>query len=191
MELYMIIVSAPSGGGKNSFIRKIIQDLPQLEYVTTYTTREPRRGEKEGNPYYFISEEKFHEFNEKDFFVEAAKVHGNWYGTPKNTVQKACKEGKIPITDLDIQGAKKVKKRFPKSQSIFLLPPSLDELRHRILKRDAGTTANLSLRLDHAKQEIKEASYFDFQLTNRDFATSYEAFKKKVKEIIDHFHSKG
>ena len=121
------------------------------------------------------------------FFVEWAKVHGYEYGTPQQVIEKACREGKIPITDLDIQGAKKVKEYFPQSQSIFILPPSLEELRQRVLKRDGEATPDLQCRLDNAQKEIDSAQDFDFQFTNRNFSASYEVFKQIVQKIIDHF----
>ena len=187
---HIIIVAAPSGGGKNSFIQKALLDLPQLKYIVSYTTRHQRAGEKDGHPYHFVEEKTFHHLCKEGFFVEWAKVHGHWYGTPKQAIEEACQEGKTPITDLDIQGAKTVKKHFPQSQSIFILPPSLEELRQRILKRDGEKiqdTQDLVHRLERAQKEIEVAHSFDFQLTNKDFNTSYKVFKKIVQKIIDHF----
>ena len=186
---HIIIVSAPSGGGKNSFIQKALQDLSQLKYIVSYTTRSRRKGEKDGYPYHFIEEKKFHQLCEEGFFVEWARVHGHWYGTSRESIEEVCREGRTPITDLDIQGAKTVKKHFPQSRSIFILPPSLEELRQRILRRDGKEPPDMEYRLERAQKEVEEAPEFDFQLTNRDFGTSYKVFKRIVEKIIDYFQS--
>jgi guanylate kinase len=185
MKPPILIISAPSGAGKNSFVAKILQDHPSLVYTVTYTTRQIRPGEREGHPYHFVSKEEFSRLVEQGFFVEHAVVHGNHYGTPLNQLEEAWAQGRTVIMDIDIQGARTFKSKYPESASIFILPPSIDALRERIIKRDGGAPHDLELRMENASSEIATADEFDYRLVNDDFDESYREFKKLVDSLLN------
>lgn len=180
----MIILAAPSGAGKSSFVEKICKEERRLEDTVTFTTRAMRAGESEGNPYHFVSIEEFEKLRTQNFFVEWAKVHNNYYGTPMSQLERAWEQGKCIIMDVDVQGASTFKLKFPDAQSIFILPPSIDELRRRVVKRDGKIPHDLEVRMGNAEREIAEAPKFDFQLVNDDFEASYSQFKKIVEELL-------
>jgi guanylate kinase len=184
-KVRMIIIAAPSGAGKSSFVERITKELPRLRDTVTYTTRPMRAGESEGNPYHFISKEQFERYIEQDFFVEHALVHGNHYGTPYHQIGEAWERGEVIIMDVDVQGADTFKRKFPHDAvSIFILPPSIDELRRRVVKRDGKVPADLEIRMATAEKEIKRAPEFDYQLINEDFEKSYREFKKIIEGLL-------
>lgn len=180
----IIVVAAPSGAGKSSFIEKICRENANLVDTITYTTRAMRLGESQGHPYYFVSEDEFKAKIDQGFFVEWAMVHNRFYGTPMYQLEEAWKNGRCIIMDVDIQGARTFKEKFPQTKGIFILPPSIDELRKRIIKRDGKVPQDIEIRMENAKNEMKEAPHFDFRLVNDDFETSYEEFKKIVENLI-------
>ncbi len=181
----LIIVSAPSGAGKSTLCDRALKEFPQLVDTITYTTRPMRQNESEGHPYHFVSESKFIELREKDFFVEWAIVHGKLYGTPRHQLEDAWKAEKWIIMDVDVQGAATFKRLYPEGVSIFILPPSIDELRRRIQSRDKGRTPDLEVRLRNADIELKEASRFDYQIVNDQFDDSYSEFKKILQKMFE------
>lgn len=184
MKNGIIIVAAPSGAGKSSFVDKITQEMSSLVDVITYTTRPMRAGESQGKPYFFTTKEDFQNKIEQGFFVEYAKVHTNMYGTPIDQILKAWQENKSIIMDIDVQGAETFRAKFPdRTKTIFILPPSIDELRRRVIKRDGGIPADLEIRMQNALKEIDRAKEFDYQLINDQFETSYSQFKKIIEEI--------
>lgn len=180
----MIILAAPSGAGKSSFVEKITQEEPRLFDTVTYTTRVMRKGERQGFPYHFVSMSEFERLRDENFFVEWAKVHTNFYGTPHHQLEDAWKEGRCVIMDVDIQGAATFKAKFPEAKTIFILPPSIDELRRRIHKRDEVIPADFEVRMENAAREMKEADKFDYQIVNDQFDQSYARFKKIVEELL-------
>lgn len=180
----MILVAAPSGAGKNSFISRALEDFPQLKDVVTYTTRNQRHGEEQGVDYHFIDQGDFEQRAEQGFFAEWSKVHDSLYGTSHQGLKETWSEGRVAIMDIDIQGVEKLNQIYPNSISVFILPPSIDELRKRILSRDKRVPENLELRLENAKKEIKQAHKFDYQLINDDFEESYLSFKKILEELL-------
>lgn len=180
----IIVVAAPSGAGKSSFIEKICKENAKLVDTITYTTRSMRLGESQGHPYYFVSEDEFKAKIDQGFFVEWAMVHNRFYGTPMYQLEEAWQNGRCIIMDVDIQGARTFKEKFPQTKGIFILPPSIDELRKRIIKRDGKVPQDIEIRMENAKNEMKEAPHFDFRLVNDDFETSYEEFKKIVENLI-------
>jgi guanylate kinase len=183
-DISMIIVVGPSGVGKSTLVDKITAEVPQLYDTTTYTTRPMRKGEREGLPYHFVTEERFQELVKHEFFVEWAMVHNKLYGTPKDQIDNAIAGGRIVIMDVDVQGAKTFRDKYPLSFTIFIMPPSMDELRSRIRKRDKMSEHELELRMKNAQLEIAQAKTFDLQIVNADFSTSYAQFKKVVEEIV-------
>lgn len=184
MKTRLIIVAAPSGAGKSSFVEKITKDDPRLVDVITFTTRAMRKGETAGNPYHFISLEDFQQKINEGFFVEWAKVHTNFYGTSYESIEGTWGQGKCAIMDIDIQGVVTFKSKFPDAKTVFILPPSIDELRRRITKRDGGVPADIEVRMANAEKEIQEASKFDYQIVNDNFEQSYAQFKKIVEELL-------
>ncbi|MCB0350824.1 MAG: guanylate kinase [Bdellovibrionales bacterium] len=180
----MIIVVGPSGVGKSTLVDKITAEMPILFDTVTYTTRSMRKGEKEGVPYHFVTEEVFKELIEKNFFVEWAHVHKNMYGTSREEIDQAIGSGRVVIMDVDVQGAKTFREKYPNSFTVFVLPPSIDELRQRIKKRDKMDEGELEIRMENARLEMAQASDFDMQLVNADFNSSYSQFKKVVEEIV-------
>ena len=180
----LIIVSSPSGGGKNSFVERACREEPRLVDVVTYTTRPMRRGEVEGNPYHFVTRERFQELIRQDFFVEHAQVHENFYGTPYSGLDAVWTEGKCVIMDIDVQGAETFRRKFPDSKSVFILPPSIDELRRRVIRRDGKVPEDIEVRMANAEKEVARAHEFDFQVVNDIFETSFAEFKKIVAELL-------
>lgn len=184
MPVRLIIIAAPSGAGKSSFVDRIIREVPRLCDTVTYTTRAMRAGESEGHPYHFVSQERFLELREQDFFVEWAVVHGNLYGTPMYQLEEAWAREQVVIMDIDVQGAATFKRKFADAVGIFILPPSIDELRRRVTKRDGKIPHDLELRMSNAEREIAHAGDFDYQLVNDDFDKSYQRFKKIIEDLL-------
>lgn len=180
----MVIVVAPSGAGKSSFVERICREEPRLVDTVTYTTRTMRAGESQGHPYHFVSKAKFEELLDQGFFVEWAKVHTNFYGTPLHQLEEAWRANQCIIMDVDIQGAATFKSKYPDAKTIFILPPSIDELRRRILKRDAKVPEDMDVRMANAEKEIAQAHLSDFQVVNDVFETSYAEFKKIIEDLL-------
>ncbi|MBL7671256.1 MAG: guanylate kinase [Bdellovibrionaceae bacterium] len=184
MKTKMIIVAAPSGAGKSSFVERICREIPSLVDTVTYTTRKPRAGESQGVPYFFVTSDEFEIKVNENFFVEWAKVHNNYYGTPFYQLEEAWKDGKCVIMDVDVQGAATFKSKYPEAKSIFILPPSIDELRRRVTKRDGQVPQDIEVRMNNAQLEIARAVEFDVQVINDVFEASYGQFKKIVENWL-------
>lgn len=167
MEYFPIIISAPSGGGKTSIVNRLLED-GKLSRVITATTRAPRKGEKNGKDYHFWSDKQFENAVEKGEMAEWAKVHVNYYGIPKSSLDKLIKRGKHPVLVIDVQGAKTVKKIYKNAVSIFITPPSFAELKKRIAARNDGTT-DIKARLESAKKELKCIKNYDYLVINDEF----------------------
>lgn len=180
----MILIAAPSGAGKNSFMGRALKDFPVLKDVVTYTTRQQRQGEVQGEDYHFISRPDFEAKITQGFFVEWSPVHDRLYGTSRQSLEEAWAEGRVAIMDIDVQGVEKFTKIYPDAISVFILPPSIDELKRRILARDQKAPANLELRLQNAEKEIQLAHTYDYQVVNDDFEKSYQKFKKILEELL-------
>ena len=180
----MIVVAAPSGAGKSSFVEKIAKEDPRLVDIITYTTREMRKGESQGHPYFYVSEQEFKAKIEQNFFVEWAHVHTRMYGTPYDQLEAAWGKGLCVIMDIDVQGTATFKAKFPDAVTIFIMPPSIDELRRRITIRDGKVPDDIEVRMKNAEREIREADKFDYRVVNDDFQTSYMEFKKIVEKLL-------
>ena len=167
MECFPIIISAPSGGGKTSIVNRLLED-GKLSRVITATTRAPRKGEKNGKDYHFWSDKQFENAVEKGEMAEWAKVHVNYYGIPKSSLDKLIKRGKHPVLVIDVQGAKTVKKIYKNAVSIFITPPIFAELKKRIAARNDGTT-DIKARLESAKKELKCIKNYDYLVINDEF----------------------
>ncbi len=179
----MIIVVAPSGAGKSTFIDEILK-YPNLliKDTITYTTRRMREGEFEGKPYFFLKEEDFKKKIKDNFFIEWAKVHSSFYGTSYKQICEFWQSGYSVIMDVDIQGAKTFKNKFPKALVIFIQPPNLEVLKERLLKRGYGKLPlDYELRMESAKKEMAWAQNADEVIMNNDFLTAFKEFRKKVE----------
>lgn len=184
MKTRMIIVAAPSGAGKSSFVEKLAAEDSRLHDIITYTTRKMRHHESPGKPYFFISNEEFQKKIKEEFFIEWANVHTNLYGTSYEQVHLAWAKNKVVIMDIDIQGVNTFKSKFPDAKTVFILPPSIEELRRRVIKRDGAPPPDLEVRMLNAEKEMTKAHEFDVQIINDDFERSYAEFKKIVENWI-------
>ncbi len=164
-----IVISAPSGAGKTTLISRFLSEENNYRFSVSTTTRGMRKGEKEGESYYFVSEDEFKTMIENDKFVEWASVHGNYYGTSKKEVDRIRNEGNIPIFDVDVQGAKALKKSLQSAVFIFIIPPSINELERRLKNRDTDSDEIINLRLKNAINELREYTLFDYIVINDDF----------------------
>lgn len=167
-EGQLFVITAPSGTGKNTIIEMVRKDLKGLAYSISHTTRAPRKGEIDGVHYYFVGKKQFEKMIQAQEFVEWAVVYNELYGTSISSVRSAQVSGKDVLLDLDIQGARQVKKRFPDSTSIFIVPPSLKTLRERLEKRSSHDGTDIDLRMTEALQEIRGCRDFDFLIVNDD-----------------------
>ncbi len=177
----LVVLSSPSGGGKTTICRKILKKHKDYLYSISATSRKKRRNEKEGKDYFFLSKNQFGRIRKKREFVEWAKVHGEYYGTLKKFVRRAEREGKIALFVLDVQGGMAIKKKYPKSVLIFLLPPSLLELKRRLVGRKTDNVEEVNKRLETALKEIKFWSKYDYVVINKSLGKTV----RLVEEIIE------
>ena len=174
----LIIITGPSGVGKGTVVKELLDRNKDIWLSISATTRNPRVGEKDGLNYYFISEERFKDMIDKKEFLEWAQFAGNYYGTPLSTVNEKIEKGFIVLLEIEVEGAKQIKEKFPESLSIFLLPPSKEELEKRIRNRGTEKEEAIDRRLSRANYEIASSGEFDFVLTNHDVdETVKEVFK--------------
>jgi guanylate kinase len=176
----IFIISAPSGTGKTTLLRKMIEQLPGLRFSVSHTTRSPRTNEQEGKDYHFVSPPVFQEMVDRDEFLEWAEVLGHRYGTARVNVLTLESEGIDLILDIDTQGAKKVRERVSRSVSVFLLPPSPRVLEERLVKRGLDSPEVIRLRLSGALREIEEAHQYDYVVIN----DWIEKAEEQLKAII-------
>jgi guanylate kinase len=162
----LYVVSSPSGGGKGTLIRRVLDVVPDLSYSVSYTTRAPRNGEVDGREYFFVDRERFEEMIAADEFLEWANVHGHLYGTARQQVKHEIQRGKDIVLEVDVQGAASVKRLGLDSVSVFILPPSLETLRERLLARGTDSAEELRVRLTNAPAELREYSNFDYVIFN-------------------------
>lgn len=185
MNKPMILLIGPSAVGKSSLLDKALADFPQLRDTITYTTRGMRKGESQGHPYHFVSKEEFKQKISGNFFVEYAEVHGNLYGTPSDQIEETWRLGRVVIMDIDVQGAKTFKSKYPQSLAIFILPPSINALRQRIIKRENKVPDDIEIRMRNAQIEIGQVGEFDRQIVNDNFNHAYAQLKKLIEEFLE------
>jgi guanylate kinase len=176
----VFIISAPSGTGKTTLVREVIQQLPGLQFSVSFTTRLPRPDEREGEDYHFVSHSAFQKMVEKNEFLEWAEVLGNRYGTPRPDLKKMELEGVDLVLDIDTQGAKKVTREIAQPVLIYLLPPSLRVLRERLINRGVDSLERVKFRLSNAKRDMQEAYGYHYVIIN----DSLEDALEKLKSII-------
>ena len=163
---FLLVISGPSGVGKGTVLHDLMNTQKNLVYSVSVTTRKQRPGEIEGVSYFFKTHEEFEKMIEEDKFLEYAKVHDNYYGTPKEFVEEKINEGKIVILEIDVQGALNVKKNIDNGVYIFLAPPSLSELKNRIVNRGTETERDINLRMSNAKKELSYIKNYDYLVVN-------------------------
>ena len=181
----LFVISGPSGAGKGTICQKL-KEQGVIELSISMTTRKPRPSEKDGENYYFVTEEEFKEYIKKDGFLEYAQVYGNFYGTPKDAILKRLEQNKDIVLEIDIQGALKVKETYPKGVFIFIMPPSMVELRKRITGRGSETEADINLRLGETLKEVAYIDRYDYCVINDEI----EEAVQRVSDIIKAEHSK-
>lgn len=176
----LVVISGPSGTGKGSICSRILNEMENIEFSTSMTTRQPRKNEIDGKDYFFVSEDEFKKAIDEDEFLEYANVYGNYYGTPKSEVMKRLDAGKDILLDIDVQGAMNVMKKCPEGTFIFIKPPSMEELRRRLTHRGTDADDVIERRLGEAQQELSLADEYDHQVVNDDLDKAVS----QVKEII-------
>jgi guanylate kinase len=167
------VVAAPSGAGKTSLVRKLLERDPTLRFSISYTTRKPRSSEVPGRDYFFVSEQQFKQMLGQDAFLEHAQVFDNWYGTGREHVAGLLEQGYSVVLEIDWQGAQQVRKAFP-SQSVFILPPSVAELERRLRGRKTDSEDVIQRRLRDALADMTHWDEFDHVIVNDDFAAALE-----------------
>ena len=177
----LIILTGPSGVGKGTVVREILDKDKNIWLSISATTRDPREGEREGENYYFMNQEKFKEMIAQNLFLEWAQFAGNFYGTPISSVNEKIKEGFTVLLEIEVEGAKQIKEKFPNSMSIFLLPPNIKELERRIRKRGTEKEEAIQKRLSRANYEISASNQFDFALTNNNVDETAKRIIKLIK----------
>ncbi|MFN4217360.1 MAG: guanylate kinase, partial [Brevinematales bacterium] len=164
----IIVISGPSGVGKTTLYKRLLAEFPEkLAFSVSATTRSPRPGEVDGIDYYFYTREAFEKAIKEGKFAEWANVYGNYYGTLKSELEKIMKSGKTALLDVDVQGGMSIREAFPESYLIFILPPSLEELKERILKRCSDNPETIKRRLQQASHEMEMAPFYDLCIENK------------------------
>lgn len=177
----LIVVSAPSGGGKSTILRTLLKEDATLSYSISATTRRAREGEVEGRDYYFMNVEEFKRLIDEDAFFEWAIVHGNYYGTLKREVEAKIADGRDVILDIDVQGSLALKQDYPDSVLIFVLPPSIATLERRLRARGLDDEATMQVRLNNARSELRRSPEYDFVIVNRKLDDTI----RSIRTIID------
>ena len=178
----LIIVSGPSGVGKDAMLARMKESGLPFHYVVTTTTRPRRPGEKDGVDYHFLSEDEFYQRIEMKQFLEWAKVYGNYYGVPEKEIKEALRQGKDVIVKVDVQGAATIKRILPDAVFIFLMPPSTQELANRLKQRHGQLLAELNSRLDKAREEMDSLPLFDYVVLSQ--KDKLDATVSEVNAII-------
>jgi guanylate kinase len=176
----LYIISAPSGAGKTTLCRELLDIFPELRHSVSFTTRKARAGEVEGKDYFFVDREKFLRMAENGEFAEWAEVHGNLYGTSLRTLEESRAEGVDLILDIDCQGAAKLKESKVQGVNIFILPPSFAELKRRLEGRNSDSKDVIDERVANAVSEIPEARWYDYIVVNDQFSKAVEELKSII-----------
>ena len=175
----LIIVSGPSGVGKNTICDELVKQ-DSYEYSVSMTTREPRNGEINGIDYFFVTKEEFEERIKNNFFLEYATYNDQYYGTPKDKLFEKINNGINVILAIEVQGAKKIKEMYPDALYIYILPPSLEKLKERLIKRNDTSLEIIEKRINIAKKELEQIDFYNYKIINDDLDKAI----KKIKEII-------
>ena len=177
----LFVVAAPSGGGKTSLTRALLEREPGIRLSVSYTTRGPRPGETDGIDYHFVTPEAFGALKDAGEFLEHAHVHGNWYATSGTWLRSQVDAGQDVLLEIDWQGAAQVRKLIPESVHIFILPPSLALLRERLQRRGQDDAQTIERRLSAAREEIRHCGEFDYVIINQEFASAVDDLSAIVR----------
>jgi guanylate kinase len=172
----LIVISGPSGAGKSAITRYALLTLPDIRFSISYTTRAPRSGERDGSEYFFIDRPKFESLIDAGEFLEWAEVHGNYYGTSRNFIEGFLRQGIDVILDIDVQGARSIKKACPEAVAVFVLPPSFEILRERLVNRGLDDAGVIERRLKIAHDEISHCNNYDYLIVNDDLENAEKEF---------------
>jgi guanylate kinase len=178
----VVVISAPSGAGKTSICDAIARSDGAV-YSVSYTTRSPRQGEKNGKEYFFVDESNFKKMIKSDKFAEWAKVHGNYYGTPRELLDKTLKSGKNIFLEIDVRGGMNIKKQYPQACMIFIMAPDLKTLEKRLVVRNKDRKETINIRLNNAKKELTYLHKYEYLVVNRKLKDSVVAIKTIVKSL--------
>ena len=173
----IFIISAPSGCGKTSLVRELCQTYSFLEQTVSYTTRDIRSGEVDGQDYHFISKDEFIKNKKNNKFIESQNVYDNFYGTTYESINEILASGKDAILEIDYKGMRLIKSKIPSSQSIYILPPSIEELEKRLLDRGLDSDEVIEKRVSKAKDELKYVKFADYTVMNDNFAQATKSLK--------------
>lgn len=177
----LFVVAAPSGGGKTSLTRALLQKDRGIRLSVSYTTRPPRPAERDGVDYHFVTAERFTALRDAGEFLEHAHVHGNWYATSAGWLKAEIEAGRDVLLEIDWQGAAQVRRLIPSSIHVFILPPSLAQLEERLRRRGQDDAATIGRRLDAAKDEMRHCVEFNYVIINQDFATAVDDLSAIVR----------
>jgi guanylate kinase len=166
----IVVVSGPSGCGKSSLIRKLMGKHPEIVFSTSHTTRAKRERETQGVEYHFVSREKFRDMIDNNEFVEWAEVYENFYGTSYREIETKARGGKYLLLDLDVQGAKNIKAKFPEALLILIVPPSFEELQRRLVGREKKVDDDVRKRLEIARDELSQYKLYEYVVINDNFS---------------------
>ncbi|MFH1837037.1 MAG: guanylate kinase [Candidatus Omnitrophota bacterium] len=190
-EALIIVVSAPSGSGKTTLTEIILKKMTGIKRSVSYTTREPREGEKDEKDYVFISKDDFKAKADAGEFLEWEENFGNYYGTPLEQFAEAVEDGTDIVLSIDVKGAVKVKKMFPESISVFIAPPSEEELAERLRKRNTDHEEQVTMRLEESKKEMKRADEYEYLIVNNDLEKAAEELKSIIETERENRKIKG
>jgi guanylate kinase len=170
----LFVLAAPSGGGKTSLVKALLEREPGMRLSVSYTTRAPRPGETDGTDYHFVDEATFMKLKDAGEFLEHAHVHGHWYATSATWLAQEVQAGHDVLLEIDWQGARQVRKLIPGAVLVFILPPTLDSLKERLQKRGQDSPEVISRRMDAAREEMRHCGEFDYVIMNQDFARAVD-----------------
>lgn len=177
---FPIVVTAPSGTGKTSICRAVARELKNVDYSVSVTTRNPRKGEKNGKDYTFVTEERFKQLADEGKLVEWAVIYGNYYGTPKKRIEENLGKGRCVILALDHNGGQSIKRNYPGAVLVYLLPPSMAELRKRLSGRNTDRRSSVQRRLKSARQELLHAKKYDYFVVNKRLSDTVVTLKSII-----------
>lgn len=181
-----VVLAAPSGTGKTTIARRLVEGSRDFVFSVSATTRPPRPGERNGMDYDFVDDRTFHRMIEEDELVEWARVHGHLYGTPRRNIEEAARRGEHAVLDIDVQGAKQIREKVPYALLLFILPPSAEALVRRLSGRGTEGRRELHRRLTNARGELLEATAFDHAVINADLASALDAVRSLVGGATEH-----
>ncbi|WP_459614146.1 guanylate kinase [Bordetella sp. 2513F-2] len=187
----VFMVVAPSGAGKSSLVRALLDHDPSIVLSISCTTRPPRPGEVDGREYRFVSPEAFRQMRDEQALLEWAEVHGNFYGTPRDRIDAATRAGQDVLLEIDWQGARQVKQRYPDAIGVFILPPSIEELAHRLRNRGQDDDAVITRRLLAAGGEIAHAPECEYVIINQEFSVALSELTQIVSAARLRFSSQA